>query len=352
MTSRNIRDVDRRTVIKATGGVGLGGLAGCTSGGGNGNGDDTATGGDGSSDWEPTQNVRVIIPWGAGGGTDTMTRSVLNPAEQIMSDRGVNTSFTFENVTGAGGLNAARRVLNQPADGHTLFPSTNVIGPQIATGQADFALDDWGHICRVQHDTSWLYTSGRDNAEHDSIDSIIEKAKSGTDIQIGVVGGITGAAFPVLWAEEAGILSNTNITTYQDAGRQRTDTISGEIDASFGEIQELQEQYDSGDINLVLVGVEEPLEDFPDVPTTGERGWDVFYGIPRGFNVKAGTPDGAIQFWSGVVEEAMQSDSYQQLEQEALLHLREGYQGPDEWKQTIQDSIDTYNQVRELYNPE
>ena len=67
---------------------------------------------------------------------------------------------------------------------------------------------------------------------------------AGFDPIIGAVGGVTGAAFAVLLAEAADIIDNTNIVTYQDAGRMTTDTISGEIDAAYGEIQELQSQYD------------------------------------------------------------------------------------------------------------
>lgn len=343
MPSKDIRDIDRRKFIKAGGTAGIVGLAGCTSSGSNSSG-----GGDG---WKPTRNVRVIIPWGAGGGTDTMVRAVMNPAEKILSDRGTNVSFTYQNITGANGLNGARRALSQPADGHTLFASTNAIAPHIATGQANFSLDDWGFVNRVQHDTSWLYTSGRNNAEHGSIDSIVEKAKSGKTVNIGAVGGITGAAFSVLWANAAGILNNTSITTYQKSGRMRTDVISDEIDAGFGEIQELQEQYKAGDINLVLVGVEDRIDKFPDVPTTVEKGWDVTYGISRGFNVRSGTPDAAKKFWADLVHEAMKSKSYKQLEQQTLLYLRDGFQGPDAWQKTMKGNVDTYKQVTNMYNP-
>jgi len=354
-------------MLQTAGTVGLVGVAGCSggggSGGGGGDGDDGDDGGNGGSDggdsgggggssveftdssWRPDRNVRVIIPWGAGGGTDTMTRGVMNPAQELASEQGVDVNLTFENITGANGLNAARRVLNQPADGYTLFPSTNSISPHIATGQADFTLDDWGYVARVQHDTSWLYSSGRDGAGHKSIDSVVEKAQNGDTVNIGAVGGVTGAAFAVLLAEAAGITGNTNIVTYQDAGRMTTDTISGEIDAAYGEIQELQSQYEAGDISLLVVGVEDRLDDFPDVPTTVEKGWDVTYGLSRGFNVKTGTPDDATQFWSDFIRLGMGSDQYQQLEQETLLYFREGYQPPEDFRATMENEVEIYTQV-------
>lgn len=319
-------------------------------GGGNGSGGNGSGGGNGGGDWTPSQNLNVIVPWGAGGGSDVMTRGIMNPAESILNERGVNISINVENITGANGLNAARRVLAQPANGYTLLTNTNVIAPNIARGAANYTLEDWAAVSRVQHDTSWIYTSGREGQGYDSIDAMVQAAQQG-GIQLGAVGGVTGAAFLVLWAQAAGILEQTQIVSYNDAGRMRTDVISGEIAGAFGEVQELQEQYQAGDINLLLVGTQEPLDEFPDVTAAGEKGWDATYGVSRGFVAKSGTPQAAIDYWMNLVEEAMQSDSYQQLEQETLLYLREGFMPSDEYANRIEEVLDIYNRVLELYNP-
>ncbi len=343
-------NIKRRRFLRAAGVTGTIGLAGCMGGGGGGNGSGGGNTSGGGGDWTPRQNLTVIVPWGAGGGTDVMTRGVMNPAESILSERGVNISINVENITGANGLNAARRVLAQPANGYTLLASTNVLGPTIARGIANFTLEDWAAIARVQHDTSWIYTSGRDGQGYDSIGAMVQAANQG-GIQLGAVGGVTGAAFLVLWAQAAGILDQTQIVSYNDAGRMRTDVISGEIDGAYGEIQELQEQYQAGDIRLLLVGTGQQLDEFPDVTAAGEKGWDVTYGVSRGFVAKSGTPQAAIDYWMNLVKEAMQSDSYQQLEQDTLLYLREGYQPADAYADTIEQTLQTYERALELYNP-
>lgn len=351
--------LNRRTVLKVAGSTSVASLAGCTGStsgsnntAGSGDGDDSSsTGANGGSDseWEPSQNLTIVVPWGAGGGTDTATRSVANPAEKILQEeRGLDININIKNITGAAGLNGARRVVNQPADGYTLFANTNVIAPNIAQGRANFKLSDWAPMCRVQHDTSWLYTSGREGKGHGSIDSLIQKAKEDS-IQVGVVGGITGAAFVVLWAEGAGILDSVDIVSYDDAGRQRTDTISGEIDASFGEIQELKEQQKSGDIKLLLVGAEDEIDQFPDIPATGEKGWDVTYGVSRGVVAKSGTPSKALNYWKDLWHEAMQSDSYQKIEKESLVNLREGWAPPKEYEQILKKDLERYKHVVEIY---
>ena len=343
----------RRRFIKAAGAAGLVGLAGCTGSGGggggsNGGGGSTGSGSGSGDGWTPDRNLTVIVPWGAGGGTDTMTRSVMKPAEEILKERGVNVNITVQNITGANGLNGARRVLNKPADGYTLFASTQAIAPNIALGNASFTFDDWAGVARVQHDTSWIFSSGRDGVGHKSIDSLVKKAK-GDGIQLGANGGVTGAAFLIQFAQAAGIMDGIQIVPYQDAGRLRTDVISGELDAALGEIQEIQSAYEAGDASLLLVGTKEPVEGFEDVTATGERGWDAYYGTSRGFNAKAGTPTEALDYWEQLVKEAMQSDSYKKLEQETLLYLRKGFLPRKEFMDVLKHNEKLYTKIGDAY---
>jgi tripartite-type tricarboxylate transporter receptor subunit TctC len=376
----------RRKFLKAAGAAGIVGLAGCTGGDGGDGGGDGGDGGDGGGggggdtpedtpedtptdapedtpestpeegefdldfDWTPDRNVSIIVPWGAGGGTDTMTRGVMNPAEDILRQNGVDVSINVQNITGAGGLNATSYVQSQPADGHTIFANTTVVERNIVQGNANFTLDDWMGVSRVQHDTSWWYSSGRDGTGHDTLDSVLDKARDDPPLQIGAVGGGISQVFSLRVAEEAGILDNVQFVTYDDAGQMRNDVISGETDVAIGEIQEIQPQVESGDVKLLLVGVtDDQLDEFPDVVTTGSRGWDVTYGVQRGFVAWDGTPQEAIDFWDKLVRNAIQTESYQRLEQETLLYLREGYLGPEEWKEAMAGQIETLEQSLSLW---
>lgn len=68
----------------------------------------------------PSKPVRVILPFGAGGVGDIMTRLV---AERLGTKLGQR--FVIENVPGAGGISAARAVLQAPADGYSLAYMAN-----------------------------------------------------------------------------------------------------------------------------------------------------------------------------------------------------------------------------------
>ena len=62
------------------------------------------------------QPIRIVIPFAAGGISDSMARIV---ARKLGDELG--QTVIVDPQPGASGLVAARRVINSPADGHTLF---------------------------------------------------------------------------------------------------------------------------------------------------------------------------------------------------------------------------------------
>lgn len=336
----------RRSYLKRTGVIGtlgITGLAGCLGGEGD-NGGDGGNGGEGGDgEWEPDQNVRIVVPWGAGGGTDTAVRQVTSPAADIMEERGIDVEVNVENITGAGGLNAANSVLNQPADGHTIFAATSVIAPQIAQGSADFTFDDWAFICRMQHDTSWAFTGA---GAYEDVYDFVETAEQ-EGITWAITGGLSSAAFPVQFSEEAGIIENVSFVAYDDAGQMTSDLLSGEIDAIFDEIVDQMGQIESGDIDPLFVGLREPFPDFEDVPNIEETGWEADWATQRALAVPAGTPQDAIDFWDELVQDVMETEEYQQFEEDNYLHVRDGYLPGPEHKQNLQDQVPLFETVVE-----
>jgi len=68
----------------------------------------------------PTRQVRVIVPYPAGGPTDVMARLV---AQHLSESLGQN--FFVENLTGASGVVGTGTAANSPGDGHTILFVTN-----------------------------------------------------------------------------------------------------------------------------------------------------------------------------------------------------------------------------------
>jgi len=349
----------RRKFLRYSGLAGATALAGCagsndnqdetTTASSDDNQDDTTSADISSSDWEPERNVRLIVPWGAGGGTDTAVRQVAQPAQEILSGQGINVELNVENITGAGGMNAVANVLNQPADGHTLFADTNVIAPNLAEGTDRFTLDDWAGIARVQYDTTFMFSSGREGNGYEDIYALVEAAKQ-DGIQFGISGGLDSAVFPIEFAQEAGFLDNLEIVPYDDAGQMENDVITGELDTGYGELVELTGLVEEGDIQLLFAGIDQEVEGYEDVPNVEDTGWDAQFGTQRALVVQDGTPQEAIDFWSNLTQQAMATDSYQTFEEENYLDIREGYLPGPEHMDNLVDMVELFRTTLEAYD--
>jgi tripartite-type tricarboxylate transporter receptor subunit TctC len=64
----------------------------------------------------PSQPIRLILPYAAGGSTDNMARTMQEPLAKALGQ-----SVIVENKAGASGIPAAKEVIRSRPDGHTLF---------------------------------------------------------------------------------------------------------------------------------------------------------------------------------------------------------------------------------------
>ena len=64
----------------------------------------------------PERPITIVVPFSAGGPTDTVTRLIAEPMAKALGGE-----IVIQNVTGAGGTVAAGQVANAPADGYTVL---------------------------------------------------------------------------------------------------------------------------------------------------------------------------------------------------------------------------------------
>ena len=87
-----------------------------------------------AADW-PAKAVNVILPYGAGGDTDTYCRQLFQRVSVLTGQ-----TFVVINETGGSGIVAAMDVMNRAPDGYSvLFNHTGASLVQEATGIADFS---------------------------------------------------------------------------------------------------------------------------------------------------------------------------------------------------------------------
>ena len=92
----------------------------------------------------PNKPVKLIVPWGAGGGTDALMRVVAHFATKYLDQ-----PMVVVNVPGVGGTLGARQGKDAKADGYTLTATHESVISSRIVGVSDFDYSDFIPIANM-----------------------------------------------------------------------------------------------------------------------------------------------------------------------------------------------------------
>lgn len=218
----------------------------------------------------PSREVRLIVPWNAGGSNDIAAR-VLAP---ILAENGVR--IIVDNVPGGTGTIGMGRVAGSTPDGYTLGMGTSSTLSMIAQNKTPLRNDQFAGIARVSSDPLMLLVK-TDGAK--DIDAFVAQMKANPGkITIGTPGSYNiNHIFATMTAKAAGV-DYVNVP-YPGGAKVITDLAGGQIDAAVLKPSESIAQIKAGQVKPIAIFDNQRLTVFPDVPTMKEKGFDVFpYG--------------------------------------------------------------------------
>jgi tripartite-type tricarboxylate transporter receptor subunit TctC len=234
----------------------------------------------------PERTITVVVPFSAGGPTDTVTRLV---AEAMSKDLG--QQIIVENVGGAGGTLGAGRVASADPDGYTLL--LHHIGMATsATLYRKLAYDTLNSFEYVGLVTEVPMTVvGRKDLEPTDLKGLVDYAKANKDTVTVANAGI-GAASHLCGMLFMSAIGTPLVTVpYKGTGPAMTDLLGGQVDIMCDQSTNTTKQIQGGTIKVYAVTSAERLDVLPDVPTTTEAGLpEVQVGIWHGLYAPKGTP--------------------------------------------------------------
>jgi tripartite-type tricarboxylate transporter receptor subunit TctC len=219
----------------------------------------------------PTKQIKFIVPYPPGGGTDVIARIVQEPLSKELGQQVI-----IDNRGGAGGSIGSALAAQSPSDGYTvLFTlSSHTINPAIYTKLPFDTEKDFSSVVTVASLPQILVANPNFPAK--TVKEVIEmaKAKPGSISYASVGNGSPGHLAGAMMATDAGV-EMTHIP-YRGGGPAVTDVIAGQVPLLWVSIPAAAQFVKTGKLRALAVSTVKRSAVFPDVPTMVESGFKGF----------------------------------------------------------------------------
>jgi putative tricarboxylic transport membrane protein len=252
----------------------------------------------------PSKPIQLIVPWSAGGGSDTAMRLVADAASKRMG-----VPVVVVNKPGAGGALGTRAMATAKPDGYTIgMVGSGVIARQYLNPAAN-VISDLQPIVFFGSEPSAL--SARADTGFKNVADFIRAAKAhpgaiknGNDTP----GGVSYIAIAII-EKTAGI--KVTRVPYKGFAPTVAAMLAGEVQTCTVNIPDVIEHHKAGKLRILGVMGEKRHFLAPDVPTFKEQGINIVFGIWRMLVGPKGIPAARRKFLEAKLLETLNSKDFQ-----------------------------------------
>lgn len=250
----------------------------------------------------PNKPVKLIVPFTAGGGGDTLARLVM-----LRAARELGQPIVIENLAGAGGNVGSATAARAPADGYTLLYGTNgtlAINQTIYKSPGFNPLKDFEPVSQLTQLAAMVVVRPTLPANSMAELTRLLKANPGKYTFGSAGNGTTSHLAGEIYKSRAGV-SAVHIP-YRGGAQAMTDLIGGQVDFMIEVMPNAAPQAKSGRIKALAVTTAKRVASWPDLPTIAESGlpgfdlsaWDAIM-------VPAGTPRPIVDKLNAAIHKAL-----------------------------------------------
>jgi tripartite-type tricarboxylate transporter receptor subunit TctC len=256
----------------------------------------------------PERPITLIVPWGAGGGTDATGRMIAS-----LLDKELGQPVNVVNRTGGSGVVGHSAIATAAPDGYTIGVLTVEIGMMHWAGLTELTGADYTPIALYNYDPAGLQV--RADSEWQTAQDVLDAvaAAPGEHMASGTgQGGIWHLALAGM-LNEAGIAPDAAPwVPSQGAAPGLQELAAGGVDIVPCSVVEATALMDAGKVRSLAVMDSERLAAFPDVPTLKEAtGLDWEMAAWRGIGGPKGMPDDVTSTLTAALEKAYNSAEFQ-----------------------------------------
>lgn len=270
-----------------------------------------------ANDPYPTKPVSLIVPFSAGGPTDTVARLLAVPMGKSLGQ-----TVVVENVTGAGGTIAATKVARAKPDGYTLF----IYHIGMATAPALYdklpydPLESFEYIGQVV-DVPMVLLGKKDLPANNFKELEAYIKANGSKVTMANAGpGAVSQLCGLLFQSRLGV-KLTNIP-YKGTGPALTDLLGGQVDLLCDQTTQTVGYIKADKVKTYGVTTPKRLPSLPNIPTLDEQGLKGFdVKVWHGIYAPKGTPPAVIAKLNAALKAALKDPEIKKRLDESSIDI-------------------------------
>jgi tripartite-type tricarboxylate transporter receptor subunit TctC len=274
----------------------------------------------------PSRPITLIVPWGAGGGTDATARIIASLLEKDLGQ-----PVTVVNRAGGSGVVGHAAIASAAADGYTIGLATVEIGMMHWQGLTELTGASYTPLALVNSDPAGVQV--RSDAPYKTINDLLAAIKSnpgklkasGTG-----QGGIWHLALAGLLRDQKIDPATVPWVPSNGAASGLQDMVAGGVDIAPVSLPEARALIDAGKVKSLVVMNDKPSSLYPNVPTLKAAiGSDWTMGAWRGMVAPKGIPADARDKLAAALQKIVKGKEYNEFM--ASRGFGVVYAGPEEF---------------------
>ncbi|ADO83906.1 tripartite tricarboxylate transporter substrate binding protein [Ilyobacter polytropus] len=281
----------------------------------------------------PEKNIDMIVPFGAGGGTDTVGRTLANSLEKHIGKPVVVT-----NRTGGSGAVGMTTGAKAKADGYTLTVVTREIVSLPLMGLAQIKSDDFDLLALINLEPAIILV--KEDSKYKTAKDLFDDARNNP----GKVKMASTAKpnFYVLGIEIDQDIKFNHVP-FNGASEAIPAVLGGHTDFTIVTPGEAISQIKSGQLRPIGLMDTERHPELSEVPTLKEQGFDITSGTWRGIGVPKGTPDEVKAKLSEAIDKAVNDPQFKSIMAKSNTSIR--YMNAEEFTNFVKSDEETIKKI-------
>mgnify|MGYP005840938373 CR=1 FL=1 len=272
----------------------------------------------------PERPVTCHVPWGVGGGSDIVFRTV----GEVFPKYSGGQPQLIKNVPGAAGAVGIVEYMKQARpDGYDVLTWNGAQTIKTHVSKVDYSVRDFKPVIKLISNYSYILV--RSDSPFKTLKDFVDYAKANPGkVTMGHAGTGGGSHLScILFNTAAGI--EVTYVPFGGGGPAAAGLLAGQTMISMNIPPEGLSNLEAGQLRALATLSPNRLPQIPNVPTAREQGYDVVYFQSRGVVVHKDTPDDIVQRLHDIYKKCIEDESVKKKFYDMVISVT--YAGPEEY---------------------